>query len=37
MPASSFRTLPYHALRGMIVESAVRYYSFRDHGSVPAT
>ena len=30
MPASSFRTLPYHALRGMIVESAVRYYSFRD-------
>lgn len=30
MPASSFRTLPYHALRGMIIESAVRYYSFRD-------
>jgi glycine/D-amino acid oxidase-like deaminating enzyme len=30
MPASSFRTLPYYALRGIIVESAVRYYSFRD-------
>jgi glycine/D-amino acid oxidase-like deaminating enzyme len=37
MPASSFRTLPYHALRGMIVESAVRYYSFRDRGSVVGT
>jgi glycine/D-amino acid oxidase-like deaminating enzyme len=37
MPASSFRTLPYHALRGMIVESAVRYYSFRDRGSVIGT
>jgi sarcosine oxidase len=30
LPASSFRTLPYYALRGMIVESAVRYCSFRD-------
>ena len=33
MPASSFRTLPYYALRGMIVESAVRYYGFRDRGA----
>jgi glycine/D-amino acid oxidase-like deaminating enzyme len=30
MPASSFRTLPYYALRGIIVDSAVRYYSMRD-------
>jgi hypothetical protein len=30
MPAASFRTLPYYALRGIIVDSAVRYYSFRD-------
>jgi glycine/D-amino acid oxidase-like deaminating enzyme len=30
MPASSFRTLPYYALRGIIVDSAVRYYSWRD-------
>ena len=30
MPASSFRTLPYYALRGIIVDSAVRYYSRRD-------
>jgi len=37
MPASSFRVLPYHALRGMIVESAVRYYSYRDRGSVIGT
>ncbi|MGZ3340831.1 MAG: NAD(P)/FAD-dependent oxidoreductase [Reyranella sp.] len=33
MPASSFRTLPYYALRGIIVDSAVRYYSFRDRVS----
>ena len=33
MPASSFRTLPYYALRGIIVDSAVRYYSVRDRGS----
>jgi glycine/D-amino acid oxidase-like deaminating enzyme len=37
MPVSRFRPLPYHALRGMIVESAVRYYSFRDRGSVGPT
>jgi glycine/D-amino acid oxidase-like deaminating enzyme len=30
LPASRFRTLPYHALRGIIIEGAVRYYSFRD-------
>jgi len=30
MPASSFRTLPYYALRRIIVDSAVRYYSMRD-------
>jgi hypothetical protein len=30
LPASRFRTLPYYALRGMIIESAVSYYSFRD-------
>ncbi len=35
MPASSFRTLPYYALRGIIVESAVRYYSFRDRVADP--
>ena len=34
MPASSFRTLPYYALRGIIVDSAVRYYSVRDRSSV---
>ncbi|MGZ5914182.1 MAG: NAD(P)/FAD-dependent oxidoreductase [Hyphomicrobium sp.] len=33
MPASSFRTLPYYALRGILVDSAVRYYSFRDRVS----
>jgi glycine/D-amino acid oxidase-like deaminating enzyme len=33
MPTSSFRTLPYHALRGIIIDSAVRYYSVRDRGS----
>jgi glycine/D-amino acid oxidase-like deaminating enzyme len=37
IPSSSFRPLPYHALRGMIVESAVRYYSFRDRGGVAGT
>ncbi|HEY4890086.1 MAG TPA: FAD-binding oxidoreductase [Reyranella sp.] len=35
MPASSFRALPYYALRGIIVDSAVRYYSFRDHVADP--
>jgi hypothetical protein len=35
MPASSFRTLPYYALRGIILETAVRYYSARDRGSDP--
>ena len=30
MPASSFRTLTYHALRGIIIDSAVRYYSVLD-------
>jgi glycine/D-amino acid oxidase-like deaminating enzyme len=32
LPASSFRTLPYYALRGMIIESAVSYYRYRDSG-----
>jgi glycine/D-amino acid oxidase-like deaminating enzyme len=36
MPASSFRTLPYHALRGPIVEGAVRYYSYRDRQQASA-
>ena len=36
MPASSFRTLPYYPLRGIIVESAVRYYSVRDRGQASA-
>ena len=35
MPASSFRALPYYALRGIIVDSAVRYYSFRDRVADP--
>jgi glycine/D-amino acid oxidase-like deaminating enzyme len=30
MPASTFRTLPYYALRGPIVDWAVRYYGYRD-------
>jgi glycine/D-amino acid oxidase-like deaminating enzyme len=30
LPASSFRSLPYYALRGMIIEGAVKYYGFRD-------
>jgi glycine/D-amino acid oxidase-like deaminating enzyme len=33
LPASSYRTLPYHPLRGLIVETAVRYYAFRDRNS----
>jgi hypothetical protein len=33
MPTSSFRTLPYYALRGIIVDSAVRYYGVRDRAS----
>jgi glycine/D-amino acid oxidase-like deaminating enzyme len=34
MPASGFRPLPYYSLRGIIVDSAVRYYSIRDRSSV---
>ena len=30
LPASRFRALPYHALGGLIVETAVRYHAFRD-------
>jgi glycine/D-amino acid oxidase-like deaminating enzyme len=37
MPASSFRALPYYPLRGIIVDTAVRYYGFRDRGSVAGT
>ena len=33
LPASTFRTLPYYPLRGLIVESAVRYHSFRDRSA----
>jgi sarcosine oxidase len=36
MPASTFRTLPYYALRGPIIDWAVRYYSYRDRER-PAT
>jgi glycine/D-amino acid oxidase-like deaminating enzyme len=36
MPASSFGTLPYYPLRGIIVESAVRYYSVRDRAQASA-
>lgn len=33
LPASTFRTLPYYPLRGLIVDSAVRYHRFRDRGA----
>jgi glycine/D-amino acid oxidase-like deaminating enzyme len=34
LPASTFRTLPYYPMRGVIVDSAVRYYSYRDRGTL---
>lgn len=36
LPASTFRTLPYYALRGPIVEGAVLFHSVRDRLSAPA-
>jgi hypothetical protein len=30
LPVSSFRELPYYALKDLLIEGAVRFYAFKD-------